>query len=296
MTDITSTITYRLLRDVDSLRQVVKLQKLVWGEDPEGQVPLNMLYSLAANGAPIIGAYDGELLVGFSLAFFGTSIPDSPRPAMANLKLASKRLAVHPDYRSAGIGYQLKLEQKAFAHQQGIRLITWTFDPLISRNAYFHIHKLGSLGREFHIDYYDQIIGQVDTIGTSDRMICEWWVTSNRVEERLHGNRRALTLKQYLEADTPLVNPTILTSDGQVMPGEGSYTFEDHHLLLVEIPADYDLCFSDPAVALSWREHTRSVFGAVFGAGYIATDFLHEEYQGRQRSFYVFGFDGLGQE
>jgi predicted GNAT superfamily acetyltransferase len=122
-------LSYRLLREVDDLRQVVNLQRLVWGDDPEAQVPLNVLYSLAVNGSPIIGAFDGDLLVGFSLAFFSLDHQDSSRPAIANLKLASKRLAVHPDYRSSGIGFELKIEQKAFANQQGVRLITWTFDP-----------------------------------------------------------------------------------------------------------------------------------------------------------------------
>jgi predicted GNAT superfamily acetyltransferase len=92
------------------------------------------------------------------------------------------------------------------------------------------------------------------------------------------------------------VNPSKTTPDGKVVPGEGSFVFGENHLLMVEIPSDYDACFADPAIAQSWRDHTRIVFGEVFRAGYIATDFLHEEYEGRMRAFYVFGFDGNGQE
>lgn len=285
-------ITYRLLRTTDELRGVVELQKLVWGENPEGIVPLNMLFSLASNGCPIIGAFAGELLVGFSLAFFGIYVPDSPRPAAANLKLASKRLAVHPDYRSSGIGYRLKLEQKQFANQQGIRLITWTFDPLISRNAHLHIRRLGGLVREYHVDYYDQIWGQMDAIGASDRMMCEWWITSRRVEERLYGTRRSLGLAQYLDAGTPLLNPTSVGSGGEAMPFEGTITLTQRNLVLVEIPPEMP---SDPTLLRHWREHSRAVFKHVFAAGYIVTDFLHEEYEGRERSFYVMGFDGGGE-
>src|SRR5688572_2152408 len=101
-------ISYRLLYNAAELRQVVDLQHLIWGDTPEVVVPVNMLFSLAHNGCPIIGAFAGEMLVGFSIAFFGTAIPDSSRPALANLKLASKRLGVHPDYRSSGIGLALK--------------------------------------------------------------------------------------------------------------------------------------------------------------------------------------------
>ena len=288
--DTVNNITYRLLREGDELQQALDLQRLVWGENPEGLVPLHMLYSLVKNGSPVIGAFDGGLLVGFSLAFLGLDVQESPRPAASNLKLASKRLAVHPDYRSSGIGYRLKLEQKQFAHQQGIRLITWTFDPLISRNAYFHIRKLGGIVRQFHPDFYGQAPGQTDSIGTSDRMICEWWVTSNRVEERLHGNRRDLMLEQYLSSNAPIINPAIEGANGLLMPCEREVTLGDHSLLLVEIPPDTAQFFDDPSLAKSWRNHTRAAFDLTFGAGYIVTDFLHEDH----RSFYVMGFDGVG--
>jgi predicted GNAT superfamily acetyltransferase len=291
--DTVNDITYKLLRSRDDLQQVLGLQKLVWSESPDAQVPLHMLYSLTANGSPLIGAFDEGLLVGFSLGFIAIDVQDSSRPAAANLKLAGKRLAVHPDYRSTGIGYRLKLEQKAFAHQQGIRLITWTFDPLISRNAYFHIRKLGGIARYFREDYYDQAPGQVDAIGSSDRMICEWWITSNRVEERLHGKRRDLMLEQYLSGGAPILNPSIDGANGLLMPCEREVTLGDHVLLLVEIPPDTSQFFDDPSLAKSWRNHTRAAFGLTFGAGYIVTDFLHEEYEGRPRSFYVMGFDGV---
>ena len=73
-------IRYRLLYNAAELRQVVDLQHLIWGDTPEVVVPVNMLFSLAHNGCPIIGAFAGEMLVGFSIAFPGTAIPDSSRP------------------------------------------------------------------------------------------------------------------------------------------------------------------------------------------------------------------------
>lgn len=285
-------IHYRPLRRIDDLHQVVDLQHLVWGEEAEAIVPLNMLYSLAANGNPIIGAFDGQLLVGFSLAFFGLDLQGADRPAMSNLKLASKRLAVHPDYRSAGIGYQLKLEQKAFADQQGVSLITWTFNPLVSRNAYLNLHKLGAMGRQFIPDYFGDIFGQTDSLGYSDRLICEWWLRSNRVQERLHGSRPALTAEQYVLGNAQLINPIQIGLNDLLMPYEGEAILGENHLLLVEIPSDINNFSLDPSLAKSWREHIRSVFEQTFAAGYIVTDFLYEVYEGRQRSLYVMGFDG----
>lgn len=285
-------ITYRVVRDMESLHQMIDLQRLIWGENAEAHVPLHMLHSLAQSGAPLIGAFDGDLLVGFSLSFFGLDVVETDRPALANLKLASKRLAVHPDYRDSGIGYQMKLEQKKFANKQGIRLITWTYDPLISRNAYLYIRKLGGMVRRFIQDYYAEMPGQVSRIPGTDRFLIEWWVTSRRVEERINGTRRGLTVEDYLSANTPIINPAYPRPDRTVAPFLGKIVIGDHSLLLVEVPPENHALANDPELGALWREHTRQAFTQAFQAGYIVTDFLHQSYEGYKRSFYVMGFDG----
>jgi len=291
------TLIIRRLQRAEDLAQVVDLQRLIWGEDATDHITLTMLYSLAHNGCPILGAFDGERLVGFSVAFFATEIPDSRRPALANLKLASKRLAVHPDYRSSGVGYQLKWAQRTFADEQGIRLITWTYDPLNSRNAYLYIRKLGAWGRSFHLNYYDGVRGQSDALGYSDRVLCEWHITSRRVVGRAQNTRRGLSLNHYLEANTPLANPTQAIGESVPYPFEGGIerALARHpNLVLAEIPSQLPAYANNEALLRAWREHTRYVFSLLFNAGYIMSDFLHETHEGRERSFYVFGFDGLG--
>ncbi len=288
-------IEYRLLRQVDDLHKVVQLQQLVrgWGNESDALISYHMLVSLMRSGAPIIGAFDGELLVGFSVGFFGLHNIHSERPALANLKIASKRMGVHPDYRNSGIGLQLKREQRNFAKQQGIQLITWTFDPLKSRNAHLYIRRLGGMVREYVPDYYGTDHELTDITGHSDRFVCEWWISSRRVEERLNGNRPNLTLKQYLEGGVEIINPTSGRSDGLPEPYVGSVTIGGTSMLMVEIPADENDLTRDETLERIWRSHSRLVLGAVFEMGYIVTDFLHEEYEGRARSFYLMGFDGV---
>lgn len=287
-------IHYRQVNSFDDLRQMIDLQRLIWGENPEAHIPMHVLHSLAMAGSPIIGAFeDDDLLVGFSVGFFGMDVPQSNRPAMANLKIASKRLAVHPDYRSNGIGYQLKIEQRRFANDKGVRMITWPFDPLLSRNAYLYIHKLGAIVRRFVPDYYMDMPGQLESVGASDRFICDWWVTSNRVEERINGTRKSLTLQHYLSGETPIVNPGYPRPDGSIAPAlEVSLDVEDKHLLLVEIPSDHRPLVHDPLLGEQWRLHTRELFSRLLGMGYVATDFVHDSYEGHERSFYLMGFDG----
>lgn len=292
MFDSATKIDYRLLRDVKSLRQVADLQVMIWGDDPAAHIPLHMLLSLANNGSPIIGAFDHDLMVGFSVGFFGLALPNNDRPAMANIKIASKRMAVHPDYRGNGIGYQLKLEQLNFANEQGVRLITWTFDPLISRNAYLYIHKVGAIVRAFVRDFYADAPGQIDSITQTDRCFCEWWVTSNRVEERINGTRPPLTLDAYLSGNAPILNPTTVDADGIPQPYMGSIELPDSSLVLIEIPERKEHLSQNDELGQIWRDHSRFVFALAFQNGYVATDFLHETYEGRERSFYVMGFDG----
>src|SRR5688572_1063507 len=143
-----SNFVIRPLTALKELEAVEALQRLVW-DDPSTVVYKHMLISFVRNGGSIIGALDGDNVVGFVLSYLGMESPEAERPAMANLKLVSQRMAVLPEYRNTGIGYDLKLAQRQYAIKQGIRLITWTFDPLLSRNAHLNVRKLGGIVREY---------------------------------------------------------------------------------------------------------------------------------------------------
>lgn len=288
-----STITIRPLRTMDEMTPAVELQKTYWGTDAEAFIPAHMLFSLANYGGHVLAAFDGEKMVGVLVGFLGTNMDDPERPAMANLEIVSKRMVVHPDYRGQGIGYKLKLAQRDFAIKQGIRLVTWTFDPLLAQNAHLNIRKLGAVCSAFKADYYGT---RADTglakLGASDRLMVDWWVTNRRVEERLFGNRVDLTLAHYLEADTVIINPAKMTSDGAVVPTDNG-TMPAGSLALVEIPLNYaSLETGNPALARAWRTHTRNYLDLMFSRGYVITDFLRAHHDGRERGLYLFSYDG----
>lgn len=285
-------IEIRLLETWDEMANVEQVQRAVWGDEERNIVHQHMLVSIARNGGQILGAFDAGRLVGCSIGFLGTDVSDATRPAMANLKLFSKRVGVLEAYRDRGVGYQLKLAQRDFAQQRGIRLITWTFDPLLSRNAYFNMRKLGAVASVYYHDYYGTESPSLTLAGSSDRLQADWWITSRRVERRLKGEREGLTLEQYLGAETAILNPTTAATDGTPWPGE-RFVEPRSMLALVEIPSDYQrIVQSDLALAQAWREHSREVFARVLGEDYVVTDFLHETYQGRQRSFYLLSHGG----
>ena len=288
-----STIDIRPLRSLDELRPVVELQKIYWGNDVESVIPAHMLFSIANHGGHVLTAFDGDRPVGVLVGFLGTNMQEPRRPAMANLQFVSKRMVVLPEYRGQGIGFRLKLAQRDLAVAEGVRLVVWTFDPLLSLNAHLNLRKLGAMCSAYSENYYGTSEeGGLTTFGMSDRLMVEWWVTNRRVEERIFGSRRDLTLRHYLDAETPILNPATVTADGLLLPAEET-TMPAGSLGLLEIPSHYPLIAeSNEQLAIAWRLHIRKLFQAVFTRGYIVTDFLTEPHEGRARSFYLLSYDG----
>jgi predicted GNAT superfamily acetyltransferase len=287
------TIQIQPLSTLDEMRVAVELQKTYWGDDLESVIPAHMLYSLANFGGHVLAALDGEHMVGVLVGFLGTNIKESERPAMANLQLVSKRMVVLPAYRNRGIGYRLKLAQRDLAIKQGIRLVTWTFDPLVATNAHLNIRKLGAVSHTYYENYYGTASeGSLTIAGASDRMLVEWWVTNRRVQERINGKRGDLSLKQYLDAETTILNPTVAETDGTPWPSE-QIVKPSGAFALLEIPLDYvGMARDDKMLAQAWRAHSRMLFGRLLTGGYLVTDFIRESYEGRERAFYVFSHGG----
>ncbi len=286
MTGITS---IRLLHNLDEMHEAVELQKTYWGNDLESVVPAHMLFSLATSGGHVLAAFDGDKMVAVLIGFLGTDVQEASRPAMANLRIVSKRMIVLPEYRGQGVGYKLKKRQREFALRQGIRLVTWTFDPMLAANAHLNIRKLGAISTSYLENYYGTSNeGGLSRTGTSDRLLVEWWVTNRRVEERLNGSRGVINLNQYLEADTPIANASSIDIAGLVVPST-MFVVPTGSLGLVEIPVNYETLIHDNLpLALQWQAHIRDVMQRLLASGYIVTDFVRSTYENRERAFYLF--------
>ena len=283
-------IEIRRLRTVPEFELAVELQKIYWGDDGEALVPMHMLHSLSNHGGHVLGAFDGDKIVGILVGFIGTDIdyehPDA-RPAMANLLIMSKRMVVLPEYRGANIGFRLKMVQRDVAIKQGIRLVTWTFDPMLSPNAHLNIRKLGAIVQQYKQDYFGNTSGQNLS---ADRLVVDWWVTHQRVKERAKGSTSDLSLEQYLEVSAPIVNRGEFSG---ALPKPRSMTdVPQSTFALIEIPKNFrEIETQDSTLAQVWRDHIREVFVKMFKGGYIVTDFVRGEYEGFDRTFYLLSHD-----
>lgn len=286
-------IDIRPVRALSEMHAVVELQETFWGHDIESVIPAHMLFSLANYGGHVLVAFDGVKPVGMLVGFLGTNIEETRRPAMANLQIVSKRMVVLPEYRNQGIAYRLKLAQRDFALKQGVRLVVWTYDPLMAPNAHLNIRKLGGISHAYLEDYYgtgDE--GGLATLGSSDRLQVEWWVTNRRVEERIYGTRGGLRLDHYLGADTVILNRTTVSASGFAVPTEPGM-FPSTSLVMMEIPSNYaTIVREDPELARTWRAHSRALFKQLFAHGFVVTDFMHETHEARDRAFYLLSYNG----
>ena len=270
----------KILETPEDMTAVETLQRAVWPDSETDIVPAHMLITAVHNGGLVAGAFMEDQLIGFVFGFPGLeSTPDGPRP-----KHCSHMMGVHPDHRDSGVGFALKRAQWQMVRHQGLDHITWTYDPLLSRNAHLNISKLGAVCNTYRRSEYGDMRDGLNAGLPSDRFQVDWWINTRRVERRLSKRpRKALKLDNFSKADLhPLYTPPF-QAGGWLRPPEHFAPFEER-LALAEIPNDFSsLKAADFPLARDWRFFTREVFETAFVAGFIATDFIHDQ----GRSFYV---------
>ncbi len=274
----------RLLDTPEELERVEELQRQVWPGSETDVVPMHMLITAVHNGGLTLGAFAEEKMVGFLFGFPGLEeTPDGPRA-----KHCSHMMGIHPDHRDGGIGFALKRAQWQMVRHQGLDHITWTYDPLLSRNAYLNIAKLGAVCTTYRRSEYGDMRDGINAGLPSDRFQVDWWLNSQRVQRRL-GKRARPTLKLTHVAQSGLhpFYPLHHLADDLPRPPEHVPPFEDR-LLLAEIPSEFmDLKSRDFALARDWRFFTRELFETAFVNNFIVTDFVYENAGSYPRSMYI---------
>jgi predicted GNAT superfamily acetyltransferase len=283
-------IEIQSIQDNGGYAAVEELQQQIWGASDREIIPGRTMHALQTSGASLLGAYDGRRLIGFVFGVLGTVEDLDGRidpVAAARLQLYSVIMGVHPDYQGQAVGYQLKLAQREFALRIGVRLISWTVDPLQSRNARLNFSKLGAVCSLYWRNFHGAMTG-INAGLASDRFEIRWWITSQRVKSRVEKPRRPLPFRAFLDGGAVLVNESSPGADGLPAP-PAAFLQSDAPMLLVEIPADLTAVKrQNMPLAQSWRSHSRALFEHYFAQGYIVTDFVRqppEETAGR--SFYL---------
>ena len=282
----------RLLETIEEMSAVETLQREVWPGSETDVVPAHLLITAVHNGGLVLGAFtndesstgSGERLVGFVFGFPGLEFtPDGPRP-----KHCSHIAGVYPEFRDGGVGFALKRAQWQVVRHQGLDHVTWTYDPLLSRNANLNIARLGAVCSTYRRSEYGDMRDEFNAGLPSDRFQVDWWINTKRVERRLGKRPRpALSLKHLARVGMhPLYS---LASEPPNLPRPPEHVPAlDAQLVAAEIPPDFlSLKSADFALARDWRFFTREFFEMAFARGYIVTDFVFDNGQAVPRSFYI---------
>jgi len=278
-----------LIRDivgVEEMRAVEELQKEVWGMPDRDIVSVFMLRATNAAGGVLVGAFDGAALAGFAYGFVGL---EDGRPI-----LHSDMLAVLPAYRGRDVGRRLKLAQRGRALVRGLRVMTWTFDPLQARNARLNFGKLGVVSDRYLVNFYgEQSSSFLHSTGT-DRLWVKWLLDSPRVRERAAATERAASDETARARELPALvrvgddDAPVVDDAAPVFGEDAAAAAPAGARVVIEIPADIAAVEGRaPALAFEWRLATRRAFTSALGAGYLVEEFFRIERAGRRVGAYL---------
>jgi len=236
----------REVAELEELRAMADLFAAVW-RSPAGERPISheILRALAHAGSYVAGAFDGGRLLGGSAGFVGF--------AGEQLLLHSHITGVAPDVQGRHVGLALKLHQRDWCLERAIDVVTWTFDPLIRRNAWFNLQRLGARIVGFEPDFYGAMTDGVNAGDASDRCLVRWDLADA-------GERLLLEVGEAVPVLTPTSDglPMVVASDADV---RACFVPEDAVALRVD----------DPGLASAWRFAFRDAFGRALDDGLVVT-------------------------
>ncbi len=253
------------------LRVALEVIDQIWRPPPgERPVSLAVLRATTHAGNYCVLARDGERPVGVSYGFLGLH---------GDLSLHSHITGVVPDLVGRHVGRALKLHQRDWALQRGIEVITWTYDPLIRRNAYFNAARLGALPVEYLIDFYGEMTDELNAGQPTDRLAVRWDLRDPAVVALCQGPLSPLA------AGSPDLDPDAmaLRADPAGAPVMGLPTRPD--LRLVAVPHDIEaMRRTDPDLARGWRLAVREILGGLLDAGWRVSGVLRDGFYVMQRT------------
>jgi predicted GNAT superfamily acetyltransferase len=260
-------VFYRALSTLEDFAAVVDLEREIWGPGYDEVVPLPILAVTVLRGGILLGAFDGDRLIGFVYSLPGIK--------HGRLTQWSHMLGVLDAYRGAGAGHHLKVLQRTRAREMGLDLIEWTYDPMQALNAHLNFSKLGVIAEEYEVNVYGESTSPLHKGNPTDRFVAEWQIATPRVEQRLAGSMPM--------APVLTVEPVIRTrAAGEWLEPEGWDLAIDAKRISVEIPTGFsEMLLTAPDLALAWRMATREIFTTYFSRGYRAIEFFLDRQSGK---------------
>ncbi|CAH0172371.1 hypothetical protein SRABI76_01315 [Microbacterium oxydans] len=242
----------RMLRLPSEMVAATELVAGVWQVDVErAHVNPGLLTALAHAGNYVAGGFLGDELMAVCVGFFHPPFDRALHSHLAGVRL---------DAIGQGWGHAIKSHQRAWCLERGVTRVTWTYDPLVARNAYFNLHKLGCTIDSYLLDFYGDLGDGVNGGQRSDRALVVWDL------ERPVGPRPAATAGVEMP-------PAVLWADDErpVLDLDRA-----HHLQVcrIDIPSDIEkMRRVAPDLAARWRVALGHALGGLLAEGWSVSDF-----------------------
>lgn len=267
-----ATVRIRELDSAEEMLAAAEVLRSIWRtEADQSLVHPSMLVALAHGGNYVAGAFRGERMVAVCVGFF--SVPPGPAAGSAPA-LHSHIAGVLGDCAGQGVGTALKMHQRLWCLRRGVPTITWTFDPLVARNASFNLHRLGVTARSYLTDFYGAMTDGVNNGQSTDRLLVGWDLARPPVDAAADA----------AVADRAASAVALATDGSPVEAPDGIAAFAAARTFgRIAIPDDIEsIRRLSPDTAGRWRDVTRrwltgllgvgwSVVGFDRGAGYLLT-------------------------
>jgi len=244
---VAADVQIRPLRSNEDCHACVDLQRHVWGFEQGEIVPSTLLHVVDYVGGLAAGAFDAKNnMLGF--VFGITGVRDG---ALAHW---SHMLGVHESARNLGVGRMLKEYQRATLATIGVTRIYWSFDPLMAKNAYFNINRLGAIVTEYVPDMYGTTASPLHLGMATDRLIVRLDTAAPPRAMRLVPSEHGL----------PILTPFPRLDDLTLSVGDWS-----PDVVLIEMPTEVlEVLERSPGSAQTWRLAVRDHFRWALKRGY----------------------------
>lgn len=249
------TVDIAELSELDDLREMAELIARIWGRPGERPITSDILRALAHSGNYVAGARAEGGLVGAIVGWFGGHPPH-------DLHLHSHILGVLPGADARGLGFALKQHQRTWCLERGVKSVEWTFDPLVRRNAYFNLTKLGAEAARYLVDFYGAMEDGINAGDESDRILIRWALDSAKAEAAAQGEVEEPDVQRL--AREGAARALVVGGDGEPVVGRLAGTSA-----MCQVPDDVvAMRRSQPALARRWRRALRATLGAALDQGY----------------------------
>ena len=268
-------ITLRDLHSIPEYQQVVALERKIWGYTDDADVITVPVFIITVKrGAILIGAFDDGRMIGFVYSLVGVKNGKAMQ--------WSHMAGVLPEYRTKGLGRDLKLAQRERALEGAFDLIEWTFDPLQAVNAHLNFAKLGVVADEYAVNIYGDSSSALHRGTPTDRLVVQWNIAEPHVVGRIARRDSSVAIRSEDAWQAPAVNRTKQSGNWRVNDAIDLSIAERR--VWVEIPVGFtEMQQQAPDAAIEWRMQTREIFQAFFARGYRAVDFELQREQSRGR-------------